>query len=101
LCISIEKAWGSSTNDTIQRRDPLLPIEEKFHDAGGKYPIASMRRRFRLSSPHQQSPNRVSAIKRFEETPNLIPIPYVSALEFRKGHVTTIDVVEDHGNLHA
>jgi hypothetical protein len=86
--------------DPVERGHPLLAVEQKLDDASSHGSVTTVRGRFRLRCPNKQPTNWVPMIERVEKAPDLIPIPYVPALEFRERHMPVVDVVKDRGNLH-
>src|SRR5438874_2493665 len=59
-----------------------------------------MHSRSGLGSPHEQAAHRAAQVERREQLTNLVAIPDIAALELGQGHVPTVDVVEDRGDLH-
>ncbi len=52
LDITIKKLGRSSSQNSIDRRDPLLAIEQEFHHPGRQRSIAAVIGRLGFSRPH-------------------------------------------------
>jgi len=53
-----------------------------------------------LCGPDQQSTDRVALVEGIEQSSHLVTIPEGTPLDFGQGHVTSVDGVEDGGDLH-
>jgi hypothetical protein len=100
LGVAIEELERLPAHDAVDRGHALLAVEEQLDHTGGERPVAAMRGGLGLRGPHEQAAHGAAQVERGEELADLVAVPDEAALEFRKGHVTAVDVVEDGGDLH-
>ncbi len=88
-----------SPNDPVERGNPLLTVQQQLDDPGSRIIVPPMSRLVRLRGPHKQTPHRMPLVQGGHQSPNLIPIPDVAPLKFRKGNETGVDLVKDGCNF--
>ena len=84
----------------VERRHPLLAVQQEFHHARSKVAVASVLGTVGVRDPHQQAADRMPAVQGLHQALDLVAVPDVAPLEFGQGHVAAVDVVEDGRNLH-
>ena len=100
LCLALEELRHASANDAVQARCSLLTIEQELYRPFA-LDLATTRVRGRYAGvPRHKTAERVPAVQRREETPHLLPVPDIPALELRKCNLLTIDLIEDSLKLH-
>ena len=90
------KEWRRlAPQDAVERRKPLLPVEEQLDSPERKLPAAPMGRRLRPRDPYQQAAHGMAAIERRKKGAHLIPVPDKPALELRQSQRAGINAGKD------
>ena len=101
LGVPIKERRRRAPGHPVQRRHPLLAIQQRIHNPSGRVPVTAVSSRPRLRHPHQQPTDRVTAIQRLKQAPNLLPVPHIPTLELRKSHPPAVNAVKNSRNLHS
>jgi hypothetical protein len=100
LRITVKEFWRLAPNDTVERRDALLAIKQKFDDAWCQRGVTASIGLFTFGEPHQQAADGVLAVKGFHQPPDLVAVPDVATLEFGQSHTAQIDLIDDDTDFH-
>ena len=99
--IPVEELRRLSSDNAIERRHPLLPVQQQLHDARRQRTAAPVHGCLRFGGPNQKTADRMTAIEGIDQTPNLVTGPHITALKLRQRHVPAVNVVQYRGNLHS
>ena len=95
LRIAIEECRRLAVNDPVQRRHPLLTVQQQLNRAVTRSRISSDLDAFRSCDPDQQAPNWVPTVQRVHKPTHLLPVPYISPLERWQSETSVFDASED------
>lgn len=92
--VAFEEGRRASPDHAVQRGDPLLAVQQQAPHTTTRG-VPTHRLRVGLGLPEQQAADRITAVERPHETPDLVAVPHVSALELRQQNAAGVDLVEN------
>jgi hypothetical protein len=98
--VAVEELGRPAARHAVERGHALLTVEQELDDAGCERCVAAMGGGHGLGGPHQQPTDRMAAVERVEQPPDLVAVPDIAALELRQRHVAVVDMIENRRNLH-
>jgi len=100
LSVAVKKLRWLAADQAVERRDPLLAVEQELDAAGLEGLVPPSVGILRLRRPYQQAAHRMLPVERVHQPANLLAVPDIAPLELGQGHRSEVDLVEDGLDLH-